>query len=91
MDGVAYTTGSRLDSDHKVRSRFYNLLKVGSQEGNNIPPHKEIHFSTDYIAGISPERIESEIKGVLQHELVHCFQCDGKGTCPGGLVEGMAG
>lgn len=31
------------------------------------------------------------MKGVLQHELVHCFQNNGKGTCPGGLIEGMAG
>ncbi|KAG8764958.1 hypothetical protein FRC16_008208 [Serendipita sp. 398] len=67
MDGVAYTTGSRLDNDHK-----------------------EIHFNTNYIAAISPERIVSEIKGVILHELVHCFQCSGQG-CPGGLIEGMAG
>ncbi|KAG8850408.1 hypothetical protein FRB91_009078 [Serendipita sp. 411] len=66
MDGVAYTTGSRLDNDHK-----------------------EIHFNTNYIAVISPERIVSEIKGVILHELVHCFQCSGQG-CPGGLIEGMA-
>ncbi|KAG8806804.1 hypothetical protein FRC17_004806, partial [Serendipita sp. 399] len=66
MDGVAYTTGSRLDDDHK-----------------------EIHFNTNYIAGISPERTISEIKGVILHEMVHCFQCSGQG-CPGGLIEGIA-
>ena len=68
MDGVAYTTGSRLDDDHK-----------------------EIHFSTDYIMKIDEKRVSEEITGVLQHELVHCFQRDGKGSCPGGLVEGIAG
>lgn len=31
-----------------------------------------------------------EIKGVLVHELVHCFQYNGKGHCPGGLIEGIA-
>lgn len=77
MGGVAYTTGSRLDNDHK-----------------------EIHVSLEYIAGLhytvngeTSEKgmIATEIKGVLQHELVHCFQCDGDGTCPGGLIEGIAG
>ncbi|CAK7202439.1 hypothetical protein SEUCBS139899_005162 [Sporothrix eucalyptigena] len=69
MDGVAYTTGSELDNDHK-----------------------EIHFSLRYIAGIKPrkERATAEIAGVLTHELVHCYQWDGRGTCPGGLVEGIA-
>lgn len=28
--------------------------------------------------------------GVLVHELVHCFQHNGRGTCPGGLIEGIA-
>ncbi|EJD45775.1 plant basic secretory protein [Auricularia subglabra TFB-10046 SS5] len=67
MDGVAYTTGSELDNDHK-----------------------EIHFSLSYISGIPEERAENEIKGVLTHEMVHCFQFNGKGTCPGGLIEGVA-
>lgn len=31
-----------------------------------------------------------EIRGVLVHELVHCFQHNGRGACPGGLVEGIA-
>ncbi|CAK7565386.1 MAG: hypothetical protein SEPTF4163_003302 [Sporothrix epigloea] len=69
MPGVAYTTGSELDGDHK-----------------------EIYFSLEYIAGIRPrgERVTAEITGVLTHELVHCYQWDGHGTCPSGLVEGIA-
>jgi hypothetical protein len=68
MSGVAYTTGSELDSDHK-----------------------EIHFSVDYISNIHPiSRRTDEIHGVLTHELVHCFQYNGHGTCPGGLIEGIA-
>ncbi|PMD50273.1 BSP-domain-containing protein [Hyaloscypha bicolor E] len=68
MDGVAYTTGSDLDSDHK-----------------------EIHFSLDYIRkSISHERKTDEIMGVLTHEMVHCYQYNAFGTCPGGLIEGIA-
>lgn len=67
MPGVAYTTGSDLDSDHK-----------------------EIHFSLSYIANISPDRHAHEITGVLTHELVHCYQHNAQGTCPGGLIEGVA-
>lgn len=75
MDGVAYTTGSDLDADHK-----------------------EVHFSLGYIRGVrrapegSPGDVTGayEIEGVMVHELVHCFQHDGRGTCPGGLVEGIA-
>lgn len=65
-DGVAYTTGTDLDHDHK-----------------------EIHFNLNYILGIkSPQR--HEILGVICHELVHCFQYNAHGTCPGGLIEGVA-
>ncbi|KAH7031114.1 peptidase of plants and bacteria-domain-containing protein [Microdochium trichocladiopsis] len=68
MPGVAYTTGSDLDSDHK-----------------------EIHFSLGYIQGINPpERRHAEIMGVVTHELVHCYQYNAHGTCPGGLIEGVA-
>ena len=67
MPGVAYTTGSDLDNDHK-----------------------EIHFSLSYIAGIPASRRTAEITGVLTHEMVHCYQWNGHGACPGGLVEGVA-
>lgn len=67
MDGVAYTTGSDLDSDHK-----------------------EIHFSLGYINGIAASRKKDEIMGVLTHEMVHCYQYNAYGTCPGGLIEGIA-
>ncbi|KAK4454415.1 peptidase of plants and bacteria-domain-containing protein [Podospora aff. communis PSN243] len=68
MGGVAYTTGTELDSDHK-----------------------EIHFSLSYINGINPpSRLTAEITGVLTHELVHCYQWNACGSCPGGLIEGIA-
>lgn len=53
--------------------------------------HKEIHVSLGYMAGVKPpERRAAEIEGVLTHEMVHCYQWNGLGTCPGGLVEGIA-
>jgi hypothetical protein len=64
MPGVAYTTGSEIDSDHK-----------------------EIHFSLDYIhSAISNARKTEEIMGVLTHEMVHCYQYNALGTCPGGKL-----
>ena len=51
---------------------------------------KEIHFSLDYIKK-SAKRARDEIMGVLVHEVVHCYQYDACNTCPGGLIEGIAG
>jgi len=50
---------------------------------------KEIHFSLDYVR-CSVARARDEIMGVLVHEVVHCYQYNAKGTCPGGLIEGIA-
>ncbi|TVY81773.1 hypothetical protein LSUE1_G004201 [Lachnellula suecica] len=53
--------------------------------------HKEIHFSLDYIhASVAKSRKTEEIMGVLTHEMVHCYQYNAFGTCPGGLIEGIA-
>ncbi len=52
--------------------------------------HKEIHFSLDYINGIPSARQKDEIQGVLVHEMVHCWQWNAKGSCPIGLIEGVA-
>ncbi|KAL7950134.1 plant basic secretory protein [Trichoderma barbatum] len=60
---------------------------VGHGADNNI---KEIHFSLSYIAQIDPSRVAHEINGVVTHELVHCFQYNGHGAAPGGLIEGIA-
>jgi len=58
--------------------------------------HKEIHLSADYIVrccggprGSAADK-RREILGVVCHELVHCFQWNAEGTCPGGLIEGIA-
>ncbi|GAB0136312.1 hypothetical protein EsDP_00004617 [Epichloe bromicola] len=67
MPGVAYTTGSELDDDHK-----------------------EVHFALDHISKTPRARTRSEVEGVVTHELVHCLQWNAQGTCPGGLIEGIA-
>jgi hypothetical protein len=51
---------------------------------------KEIHFACQHIVNTA-DRCADEIRGVLVHEVVHCFQYNGQGTCPGGLIEGIAG
>ena len=52
--------------------------------------HKEIHLSCNYVKSIKPELLESEITGVIVHEMVHCWQWNGCGSAPGGLIEGIA-
>jgi hypothetical protein len=54
------------------------------------PGGHEVHFSLNWIKS-SEARARDEILGVLVHEVVHCYQYDAKGTCPGGLIEGIAG
>lgn len=65
---------------------------VAYTTGTELDPvhHKEIHLSLNYIDSISPVRLAEEIDGVLTHELVHCYQHNGLGSCPGGLIEGVA-
>lgn len=78
--GVAYTTGTELDDDHK-----------------------EIHLSLGYIQHCTSKEQSAkadplhELRGVLTHELVHCYQhtSPDKGDHkipgpPGGLIEGIA-
>jgi len=48
-------------------------------------------LSCRYVASISPpERVGEEIIGVVRHEMVHCWQNNGMGAAPGGLIEGIA-
>ncbi|KAI1754091.1 BSP-domain-containing protein [Xylaria castorea] len=65
---------------------------VAYTTGIDLDPeqHKEIHLSSRYVASISPDRRGHEIEGVIVHELVHCYQYNGHGHAPGGLIEGIA-
>ncbi len=100
MGGVAYTTGTDLDADHK--EIHLSLRHVGAQQSagagardNNNNNNNNNNSSPGDRGrgrgrGRDLEAARREITGVLVHELVHCFQHDGGGTCPGGLVEGVA-
>lgn len=71
-----------------LRSMGGVAYTIGSELDSD---HKEIHFSLDYIRNsISSSRTAHEIMGVLTHEMVHCYQYNAFGTCPGGLIEGIA-
>jgi hypothetical protein len=48
-------------------------------------------LSCRYVESISPpESAGEEITGVIRHEMVHCWQNNGMGAAPGGLIEGIA-
>lgn len=84
---------------------FVGSLWFGVLFAPSLLNHLHLHitdfktdFSLKYINGIkkAPEGAKGdatgayEIQGVLVHELVHCYQHNGRGTCPGGLIEGIA-
>jgi len=50
---------------------------------------KEVHFACQHIVNCA-DRCADEIRGVLVHEIVHCYQYNARGACPGGLIEGIA-
>jgi hypothetical protein len=86
-----YTAESTIPGTRSVTLVLRSFEGVAYTTGKDLDDdHKEIHFSTDYIAGISPERKKDEILGVICHEMVHCFQYDACHTAPGGLTEGIA-
>lgn len=87
MDGVAYTKGMDLDGDHKEIH-----LSMGYVKGIRRAPAPSAPPATSTNGGHGGGDVAGayEIEGVLVHELVHCFQYNGRGKCPGGLVEGIA-
>jgi len=75
-----------------LRSMDGVAYTTGSDTDDN---DKRIHFSLDYIHNVSkrlpqPGQSAVEIQGVLVHEMVHCWQWNGLGSAPGGLIEGIA-
>ncbi|THH02376.1 hypothetical protein EW145_g6759 [Phellinidium pouzarii] len=68
-----------------------NMNGVAYTKGSELDDdHKEIHLSVRHVQN-SKQRARDEILGVLVHEMVHCFQYNARGSCPGGLIEGIAG
>ncbi|KAF2402016.1 BSP-domain-containing protein [Trichodelitschia bisporula] len=88
---LLYTSKSKIPPTRSVTLVLRSMEGVAYTTGKEIDgDHKEIHFSTDYIAGCSEERRAEEMLGVLRHEMVHCWQWAANGTCPSGLIEGIA-
>lgn len=94
VDGVLhhlYSEHSRFPPTRSVTLVLESMPGVAYTTGKDIDDdHKEIHFSTDYIASIPSKRRKDEMLGVVCHEMVHCWQWNACGTAPGGLIEGIA-
>ncbi|KAL9613449.1 MAG: hypothetical protein Q9167_001994 [Letrouitia subvulpina] len=87
----AMQSNSHIPPTRSVSLFLHSFNGVAYTAGSELDDdHKEIHFSLDYIASIPESRQQDEIQGVLVHEMVHCWQWNAMGTCPGGLVEGIA-
>jgi hypothetical protein len=85
------STTTTLPSTRSVTLVLRSMSGVAYTIGSDLDSdHKEIHFSLDYIRSIAESRKTEEILGVLTHEMVHCYQYNAFGTCPGGLIEGVA-
>lgn len=88
---LLYSSHSHIPPTRSVTLILRSMPGVAYTTGKDLDDdHKEIHFSTDYIAGIPKERRKDEMLGVIRHEMVHCWQWNAYGTAPGGLVEGIA-
>ncbi|KAI4162267.1 MAG: hypothetical protein LQ342_004136 [Letrouitia transgressa] len=87
----ATQNNSHIPPTRSVSLFLHSFNGVAYTAGSELDDdHKEIHFSLDYIDSISQPRQQDEIQGVLVHEMVHCWQWNALGTCPSGLVEGIA-
>jgi hypothetical protein len=88
---LLYVEASHIPPTRSICLVLRSMPGVAYTTGMDIDDdHKEIYFSTDYIAGIPIERRREEMLGVITHEMVHCWQWAALGTCPGGLIEGIA-
>ena len=80
-----------MNSVRSVTLYLEEMPGVAYTKGSELDDdHKEIHLSVQYVEK-QRARGRDEIMGVLVHEMVHCFQYNGRRTCPGGLIEGIAG
>jgi hypothetical protein len=85
--------GSKVPSTRSVTLVLRSMDGVAYTTGLELDDdHKEIHLSLDYVQNFSkePKECRHEIIGVVTHEMVHCYQYNGEGAAPGGLIEGIA-
>lgn len=88
---LLYSPQGQVPGTRSITLVLRSMGGVAYTTGKDIDSdHKEIHFSTDYIAAIPKDRRRDEMLGVLRHEMVHCWQWNALGTAPGGLIEGIA-
>ncbi|CAK4033942.1 Hypothetical predicted protein [Lecanosticta acicola] len=84
---LLYLADSRRPGTRSVTFIIRELDGVAYTIGTDLDEdHKEIHINLNYIK----DKDRHEILGVICHELVHCFQWNAEGSCPGGLIEGIA-
>ena len=85
-------TNSHIPGTRSVTVVLESMGGVADTKGIQLDnDHKEIRFSLDYLKNnVTEARRKQEIQGVLVHEMVHCWQWNARGTCPGGLIEGIA-
>lgn len=88
VDQVLYSTGVPKPNIAfiQVQLMYFNgVARTSSWNGGKL-----IQISTKYIRAIPSSRRYAEITGVVLHELTHALQYNGRSTCPGGLIEGIA-
>jgi hypothetical protein len=88
---ILYESGAPMPPARSITFVVRPMDGVAYTRGSDLDDeHKEIHFSVHHFADTDESRRVDEVLGVLTHELVHCVQWNAVGTCPGGLVEGIA-
>ncbi|KAG9565125.1 PBSP domain protein, partial [Aureobasidium melanogenum] len=88
-------THTRIPGTRSVTLILRDMDGVAYTTGADIDnDHKEIHLSLSYLNHVASQKASysarTELLGVVCHELVHCFQWNARGTCNGGLIEGIA-
>ncbi|KAG9563686.1 PBSP domain protein, partial [Aureobasidium melanogenum] len=95
MTRLPVPTHTRIPGTRSVTLILRDMDGVAYTTGADIDnDHKEIHLSLSYLNHVASQKASysarTELLGVVCHELVHCFQWNARGTCNGGLIEGIA-
>lgn len=99
MEGIAYTTGNAIDDEHKEIHLNANYIeaqtrKITKRKSHAPMPTATVTHRTAAVMtqdeNVNLGSVFDEIKGVIVHEMVHTMQFSAQGSCPGGLVEGIA-